>query len=161
MAQEIERKFLVKDTSWREHAKGLLYRQGYIPTQNKTTVRVRVVGDRGYLTVKSPSLELTRQEFEYDIPVEDAEAMLNSLCSAPLIEKRRHTLRVGEHLWEIDEFLGDNTGLVLAEIELTRETEEFVMPTWVGEEVSANPNYFNSNLVKKPYRLWEDVHSSS
>ncbi|MEO0987870.1 MAG: CYTH domain-containing protein [Cyanobacteria bacterium J06639_14] len=154
MAQEIERKFLVRDFSWRDQANKTLYRQGYIPTQNRTSVRVRIAGDQAYLTVKGPNAGLTRLEFEYAIPVTDAESMLAKLCVPPLIEKWRYTLAIGDHLWEIDEFLGDNAGLVLAEIELTSETDRFVMPPWLGEEVSHDPRYYNANLVKNPYCAW-------
>ncbi|NER80504.1 MAG: CYTH domain-containing protein [Leptolyngbya sp. SIO1D8] len=155
MAQEIERKFLVVDSSWRHEATRKLYRQGYIPTQNKTTVRVRIAGDRGYLTVKGASTGITRLEFEYEIPSADAGNMLNSLCIPPLIEKWRYQLTVGNHLWEIDEFLGENAGLVLAEVELASEIESFVLPAWVGEEVSHDPRYYNANLARFPYRSWQ------
>lgn len=157
MAQEIERKFLVTDLSWRDQAEGKLYRQGYIPTQNRSTVRVRVVGDRGYLTLKGVSTGITRLEFEYEIPLADAEHMLATLCVPPLIEKWRYRLTVGDHLWEIDEFLGDNAGLVMAEIELASESESFVLPSWVGQEVSDEPRYYNSNLAKTPYCSWKTV----
>lgn len=154
MAQEIERKFLVTDFSWRQSAKGTLYRQGYLPTQNRTTVRVRVVGDRGYLTIKGATNGVSRQEFEYEIPLADAEAMLVDLCAPPLIEKWRYRLNVGSHLWEVDEFLGENAGLVLAEVELSSESEAFDLPPWVGAEVSHDIRYYNSNLAKQPYRTW-------
>jgi len=156
MAQEIERKFLVTNLSWRQCAKGTLYRQGYMPTHSATTVRVRVVGDRGYLTIKGPTTGVSRQEFEYDIPLADAETMLADLCQPPLIEKRRYRINVGSHLWEIDEFLGDNAGLVLAEVELDSETEAFDLPSWVGAEVSHDARYYNSNVAKTPYRAWAD-----
>lgn len=155
MAQEIERKFLVTDLSWRAGATGQLYRQGYIPTQTLATVRVRVIGDRGYLTLKSPTQGISRHEFEYEIPLADATTLLATLCQPPLIEKYRYRLTVGHHTWEVDEFLGDNAGLILAEIELSSETETFEVPPWVGAEVSDNPAYFNSNLAKTPYRTWE------
>ncbi|RZM78773.1 CYTH domain-containing protein [Leptolyngbya iicbica] len=154
MAQEIERKFLVTDVAWRQYAKGTLYRQGYVPTQNGTTVRARVVGDRGYLTIKGPTNGVSRQEFEYHIPLADAETMLADLCQPPLIEKWRYRINVGSHLWEIDEFLGDNAGLVMAEVELESETEIFDLPPWAGAEVSHDARYYNSNLAKTPYRSW-------
>jgi adenylate cyclase len=154
MAQEIERKFLVTDFSWRSAATGQLYRQGYLPTRDQTTVRVRIVGDCGYLTLKGPSTGITRLEFEYEIPLADAEMMLAQLCPPPLIEKWRYRLRVGEHVWEIDEFLGDNAGLLMAEVELASETESFERPSWVGQEVSHDPRYYNANLVKRPYTTW-------
>lgn len=155
MAQEIERKFLVTDLSWRQSAEGKLYRQGYLPTRNLTTVRVRVAGDRGYLTIKGPTNGVSRLEFEYDIPLADAEDMLDNLCEPPLVEKRRYRIDVGDHLWEVDEFLGENAGLVLAEVELTSEDESFDLPAWAGEEVSHDARYYNANLAKNPYRTWE------
>ncbi|MEM6517863.1 MAG: CYTH domain-containing protein [Cyanobacteria bacterium P01_D01_bin.71] len=155
MAQEIERKFLVTDVSWKQYARGTLYRQGYIPTQNNTTVRVRIIGDRGYLTIKGPTNGISREEFEYDIPLADAEIMLADLCQLPLIEKWRYRINVGSHLWEIDEFLGDNAGLVLAEVELSSETVTFDRPSWAGVEVSQDARYYNSNLAKTPYRTWK------
>ncbi|MEM1310949.1 MAG: CYTH domain-containing protein [Cyanobacteria bacterium P01_H01_bin.153] len=155
MAQEIERKFLVTDVSWKQYARGTLYRQGYIPTQNNTTVRVRIIGDRGYLTIKGPTNGISREEFEYDIPLADAEIMLADLCQLPLIEKWRYRINVGSHLWEIDEFLGDNAGLVLAEVELSSETATFDRPSWAGVEVSQDARYYNSNLAKTPYRTWK------
>ncbi|MBE7380659.1 MAG: CYTH domain-containing protein [Leptolyngbya sp. SIO1E4] len=157
MAQEIERKFLVTDSSWRHEAKGTLYRQGYIPTQNKSTVRIRIAGDRGYITVKGASVGISRLEFEYEIPLADADSMLDQLCLRPLIEKWRYRLTVDNHLWEVDEFLGDNAGLVLAEVELTHETESVTLPPWVGKEVSHDPRYYNANLTRNPYRLWKGL----
>ena len=154
MAKEIERKFLVTDFSWRDVATKKLYRQGYIPTLNRTSVRVRIVGEQGYLTVKGPNTGLTRLEYEYEIPLADAGDLLSHFCSMPLIEKWRYQLAIGNHLWEIDEFLGDNAGLVLAEIELTSETDPFVLPSWVGQEVSHDARYYNSNLAKNPYGSW-------
>ena len=159
MAEEIERKFLVRDFSWRNEAEKQLYRQGYILTQNQTSVRIRIVGKQGYLTIKGPNAGLTRLEFEYEIPLADAEGMLTHLCSPPLIEKWRHRLTIGTHLWEIDEFLGDNAGLILAEVELRSETEALTLPPWVGEEVSQDPRYYNVNLAKNPYGNWRDTGS--
>lgn len=157
MAQEIERKFLVRDDRWRNGAEGLLYRQGYVPTRDRRTVRVRIVGDTGYLTLKGATQGIARAEFEYPIPKADAEAMLAELCEPPLIEKVRYRITVGQHLWEVDEFLGDNTGLILAEIELQHEDEAFEWPGWIGEEVSGDPRYYNSALVRSPYRTWTTV----
>lgn len=154
MAQEIERKFLVTDFSWRSQTTGTLYRQGYIPTQNQTTVRVRSAGEAGYITLKGPSSGISRLEFEYNIPLTDANSLLSQLCQPPLIEKWRYSLTVGDHLWVIDEFLGDNAGLVLAEVELTNESEAVVLPAWAGQEVSQDPRYYNSNLAQHPYQHW-------
>lgn len=154
MPQEIERKFLVIGVDWRELAPGVLYRQGYIPRGNQATVRVRVAGSAAYLTLKGPTVGLTRSEFEYAIPLADAEALLSTLCEPPLIEKIRYHIPHGNHIWEVDEFLGDNGGLVLAEVELTHEGEPVTLPPWVGPEVSQDARYRNANLSRHPYRTW-------
>jgi len=154
MGEEIERKFLVSGELWRETAEGARYRQGFLSTEPERTVRVRVAGRRGSITVKGKNIGARRAEFEYEIPVADAERMLDTLCKRPLIEKVRYTLAIGPHTWEIDVFEGDNAGLVVAEIELSREDEAFERPDWVGNEVTDDPRYFNSNLVANPYRTW-------
>ncbi len=153
MAAEIERKFLVKSGSWREGPAGEWICQGYLCTDPERTVRVRVKGDRGYLTVKGASRGIERAEFEYPVPLEDAKALL-AMCRGPLLEKVRHERQVGGHLWEIDEFRGENEGLVIAEIELEEEGEEFEMPEWAGEEVSEDPRYYNACLARHPWREW-------
>lgn len=153
MGTEIERKYLVKGDRWKNLAQGVLYRQGYFATVGKTTVRVRVIGERGYLTIKGENKGILRSEFEYPIPVEDAEEMLDTLCDRPLIEKFRYIIPYGNFLWEVDEFLGDNAGLIIAEVELDSEDRVIVLPDWIDREVS-DPKYFNSNLVKHPYKQW-------
>jgi adenylate cyclase len=154
MGEEIERKFLVSSEAWRETAEGTRYRQGFLSTEPERTVRVRVAGPRGSITVKGKNVGACRAEFEYEIPVADAERMLDTLCKRPLIEKVRYVLAIDAHTWEIDVFEGDNAGLVVAEIELRREDEAFERPEWVGDEVTDDPRYFNSNLVANPYRAW-------
>ncbi len=154
MAKEIERKFLVKGDEWRKLAEGSVYRQGYIATQKQATVRVRIVGSQGYLTIKGPSIHYSRSEFEYSIPIEDAQEMLDKLCDRPLIEKTRYKIDWGGLVWEIDEFEGVNKGLILAEVELNQETQKIELPPWIGEEVSEDPRYFNSTLVKNPFSQW-------
>ena len=154
MAAEIERKFLVNGDSWRKLAEGSRYVQGYIPTAKPATVRVRIVGTQGYLTIKGPTVQYTRSEFEYLIPVEDAQEMLDTLCDRPLIEKIRYRLEYANLIWEIDEFDGVNKGLILAEVELSDEKQQIELPIWIGEEVSDNPKYYNSNLVKHPFSQW-------
>jgi adenylate cyclase len=154
VAKEIERKFLVKDASWRAGAAGTLYRQGYLSTAKERTVRVRVVGKQGYLTIKGESHGASRDEYEYSIPVADANAMLDNLCEQPIIEKTRWTVRLGAHLWEIDEFHGANEGLVVAEVELSSEEEQFARPVWLGDEVTGDRRYFNSHLVRHPFSTW-------
>ena len=154
MGQEIERKFLVTDASWRQGVVGQRLRQGYIPTQDARTVRVRVVGDQGYLTLKGPALGLVRSEFEYPIPLADAEAILTTLCQPPLIEKTRYRISLGEVVWEVDEFWGANQGLVIAEVELTAPDQPVPLPDWVGEEVTYDLRYSNSNLARYPFTTW-------
>jgi adenylate cyclase len=154
MVQEIERKFLVKNDAWRHNADATRVRQGFLSTEPARTVRIRVAGDRGTLTIKGKTVGATREEFEYEIPREQAEQLLDTLCLRPLIEKVRHVFREGAHTWEVDVFEGENAGLVVAEIELEREDEVFERPDWLGREVTDDPRYFNANLVKKPYRTW-------
>jgi len=154
MAKEIERKFLVKLTAWTPQSGGKYYKQGYLNSQKERVVRVRIAGDKGQLTIKGITTGVTRAEFEYAISIEDAGLMLDNLCEKPLIEKHRHKEVHGGKTWEIDVFHGDNEGLVVAEIELGSEDEAFERPTWLGEEVSSDPRYFNSNLLKNPYKSW-------
>ena len=152
MAREIERKFLTKGSAWRR-AGAMRLRQGYLSTAKGRTVRVRIAGDKAYLTIKGMAVGATRPEFEYEIPCEDAKELLN-LCEMPLIEKDRYRVEEGGVVWEIDEFLGENRGLIIAEVELESEDQPFTKPDWVGEEVTGDPRYFNSNLIKKPYTKW-------
>lgn len=155
MPQEIERKFLVIADGWRSHAVGKPYRQGYIPTAEPgKTVRVRIAGDQGYLTIKGPTQGLSRAEFEYAIPLSDAQEMLETLCDRPFIEKIRYRLPIDDVIWEIDEFQGENAGLVVAEVELSHEDQSVKYPDWLGQDVSGDMRYQNSNLVKRPYSTW-------
>ena len=156
MATEIERKFLVKENRWRSLGVGKMYRQGYIRTENKTTVRVRIAGDRGYLTIKGKTSGSVRTEFEYPIPVEEAQIMLDTLCDPPLIEKTRYRISQGDLVWEVDEFWGENKGLILAEVELIDENQEIDLPDWIGKEVTHDLRYYNVNLARHPYREWEN-----
>jgi CYTH domain-containing protein len=153
MAREIERKFVVRGDGWRQ-GDGTLYRQGYLSRESARTVRVRIAGGSGYLTVKGANEGITRREFEYAIPLSDAAEMLDHLCEQPLIEKTRYRIPHGGHTWEIDEFHGENQGLVVAEVELASADERPDLPDWIGEEVSQDSRYFNSSLVKRPYRSW-------
>jgi adenylate cyclase len=154
MATEIERKFLVRNDTWRDGARGVAYRQGYLSTDPERTVRVRIAGERAFLTIKGRTRGATRAEFEYPIPVADAARLLDQLCRRPLVEKTRYTLRHGAHEWVLDEFHGDNRGLLLAEVELASEDEAFALPPWAGEEVTHDPRYYNANLIAHPYRGW-------
>ena len=152
MAKEIERKFLVKEGAWRNE-KGTLYRQGYLNSMKERVVRVRTIGDKGYLTIKGLTVGASRMEFEYEIPRQDADQLLD-ICEKPLIEKIRYKVVEGEFVWEIDEFLGENQGLIVAEVELESENQEFPKPHWSTEEVTGDPRYFNSNLIRNPYKTW-------
>jgi CYTH domain-containing protein len=152
MTREIERKFLVKEGNWRNE-KGTEYRQGYLNSTKERIVRVRTIDDKGYLTVKGLTVGATRMEFEYEIPHRDAGALLG-ICEKPLIEKTRFKVEAGGFVWEIDEFSGENLGLIVAEVELESEDQKFLKPDWVGEEVTGDPRYFNSNLIKNPYTKW-------
>lgn len=152
MGIEIERKFLVAGDGWRG-VEGVLYRQGYLNRDKARTVRVRLAGGEGFLTVKGVSRGAARQEFEYSIPAADAEALL-ALCDGPLVEKVRRVVVHGGMRWEVDEFLGENAGLVVAEIELEREDQPFERPDWLGREVTDDPRYYNANLAVTPYSAW-------
>lgn len=152
MATEIERKFLVTGNGWRRpHPRRLV--QGYLNRDRQRTVRVRLDGEQGFLTVKGVTTGATRSEFEYAIPLADAEPLL-ALCDAPAVRKLRHAVMFAGMRWDVDEFLGDNAGLVVAEIELADESQPFARPAWVGEEVTRDPRYFNSNLATHPYATW-------
>lgn len=153
MGMEIERKFLVTDESWRAGAHGTAYAQGYLARGSGRTVRVRIAGGEAWLTVKGPVSGFSREEFEYPIPLQDAHRMLR-LCEGPIIEKERYRIPFGKHLWEVDEFHGENAGLVIAEVELSDANEEPSLPPWIGLEVTGQPRYYNSNLTHHPYREW-------
>ena len=154
MATEIERKYRVKNTDWKALAKGTVYRQGYLSTVKERTVRVRTIDDNGYLTIKGITVGATRAEYEYEIPAKDANYMLDELCEKPIIEKKRYVVDYEDLTWEIDEFNGENRGLIVAEVELTTEDQKIALPDWIGEEVTGDPRYFNSNLIKHPYSKW-------
>jgi CYTH domain-containing protein len=157
MGQEIERKFLVRKELWKNQPKnGQVYRQGYLNSVKERTVRVRIANNKGYLTVKGLTRGATRLEFEYEIPVEDAQKLLD-LCEKPLIEKTRYKIEQGDFVWEVDEFFGENEGLILAEIELESEEQSFSKPDWLAEEVTDDPRYFNANLVQHPYSKWANT----
>lgn len=155
MALEIERKFLVTSDAWRAQARSReLLRQGYLESGERSSIRVRTGGDQAWLNIKARRSGMSRLEFEYPIPLADADEILDELCKGPRVEKYRHEIPVGAHLWEVDEFLGDNQGLIVAEIELSDEAEQFERPAWLGEEVTHDERYYNFNLAKRPYRDW-------
>lgn len=154
MPQEIERKFLVVGDGWRRPEGGTLYRQGYLCAEAGCTVRVRIAGDKAWLTVKGLTKNIRRSEFEYAIPVTDAQDMLGEMACKPIISKMRHIVRENGLLWEIDEFLGENAGLIVAEVELEDEDQAVAPPAWLGPEVSGDPRYYNANLADNPFTHW-------
>lgn len=154
MGIEIEKKFLLDNEDWRGLAPGIHYRQGYLNSAKGRTVRVRTIENQAFLTIKGPNSGGGRLEFEYAIPHHDALIMLGQLCQKPIIEKRRHKISYQGFIWEVDEFLGDNSGLIFAEIELEAPDQLFPKPPWVGREVTDDPRYYNANLVTNPYCCW-------
>ena len=154
MITEIERKFLLKEDSWKKNQTGFYnITQAYLNKEGKNTVRVRVAGNSAFLTIKSRSKGITRQEFQYEIPLEDAYELLK-LSQTPVIEKIRYEVEYAGMKWEIDEFLGANRGLYIAEIELDSENQYFEKPEWLGQEVSGDKRYYNSYLADKPFLEW-------
>ena len=156
MAFEIEYKYLVDTTLWQRPEGGIRMRQGYVATKDGTTVRVRIAGEKAYLTLKDHAVGLTRHEFEYEIPVVDAETLLDTMCTKPQIDKIRYRVPAVEPslVWEVDEFLGDNSPLVTAEIELPTEDTPFTHPAWLGADVTDDHRYKNNNLAREPYSTW-------
>ena len=156
MAVEIERKFLTTGSSWKDGAHGVPYRQGYLCLDPARTVRVRIAGDRAFLTIKGTSEGAARSEFEYAIPVDNARQLLDELCHRPQIEKVRYRIDYAGLTWEVDEFLGENAGLVLAEVELESPDQAVEQPPWIGREVTEDPRYYNAWLSQHPYSGWND-----
>ena len=157
MAIETERKFLLANDGWRGLAPGKHYRQGYLNGREGATVRVRTVGDIGYLTIKGPTVNTSRLEYEYPIPVEDAVEMLDKLTVSTVVEKVRYAIPFAGFVGEVDEFLGDNLGLVIAGIELAHPEQPFSLPPWIGVEVTGDPRYYNSYLARTPFTRWETL----
>jgi adenylate cyclase len=155
MGKEVERKFLVVGEAWRAGVTSATQIvQGYIAASATATVRVRIRGEHAYLTLKGASSGIARSEFEYEIPVDDARAMLAELATGPVIDKVRHLVPVGDHTWEVDVFAGDNAPLVMAEVELADAGESFELPDWAGLDVSEDRRYYNANLARDPYSRW-------
>jgi CYTH domain-containing protein len=159
MAIEIERKFRVQGTQW-QRGPGVRLRQGYLNRAKQRTVRVRIAGDAGFLTIKGANRGASRLEFEYPIPLADAEELLK-LCDGPIIDKIRRVVMSGPTRWEVDEFLGDNAGLVVAEVELTSEDQPFSRPDWLGAEVTGDARYYNSSLAVRPYGQWPEAERNN
>ncbi len=156
MGQEIEKKFLISNNSWRELGRGEVYCQGYLNSEKGRTVRIRTIGERGILTIKGPNVDGAKLEYEYDIPISDALEMLERLCHKPLIKKTRYKIKHRNFVWEVDEFSGENEGLLFAEIELESLDQSFERPEWIGKEVTDDSRYYNANLVNNPYSNWKD-----
>lgn len=157
MATEIERKFLVTDNSWRGLTEGVHYRQGYLNPPDSPTVRVRTLKRQGFLTIKGPTVNSSRLEYEYEIPFEEACEMLDRLAVSPIVEKLRYTIPYEGFIWEVDEFLGENAGLIFAEIELAHPDEPFTRPPWIGREVTGDPRFYNANIARNPYSRWKET----
>ena len=156
MAKEIERKYRIKDNTWKSeiHSSHTI-KQGYLNLEPTRTVRVRIMGPKAFLTIKGKNIKTTRLEFEYEIPIDDALQLLQ-LCEKPLLEKTRHEIHINKLIWEIDEFEGDNQGLIIAEVELQDENQEIELPSWIEKEVSHESRYYNSSLIKNPYKNWKE-----
>ncbi|WP_426070727.1 CYTH domain-containing protein [Janthinobacterium sp. DSP2-3-3] len=154
MGVEIERKFLLQGDAWRGLGQAVLLRQGYLSSARERVVRVRIEGQQAMLTIKGANVGATRGEWEYPIPLADAVELLDGLCEQPLIEKYRHRIEHAGMVWEVDEFLGANAGLIVAEIELASEAQPFEKPGWVGAEVSGDARYYNANLIRHPFSQW-------
>ncbi|MBE0437722.1 MAG: CYTH domain-containing protein [Methylomicrobium sp.] len=155
MAIEIEHKFLLLNDDWRKLVtKSTKYKQGYLASEKNASIRVRISDDEAWLNIKSATIGNFRHEYEYEIPYHDAEEIINNLCRKPLIEKTRHLIPIGPHIWEIDEFEGENQGLIVAEIELQETDQAFAKPEWIGQEVTHDLRYYNNNLSLKPFSKW-------
>lgn len=154
MGIEIEKKYLVKGKEWKKEGTGKFYQQGYLSSHSDRTVRVRIVDNKGYITIKGKASGASRSEYEYQIPYQDAVEMLNQLCEKPIIEKFRYKITYQGLVWEVDEFRGENLGLVVAEVELNNENQQIILPAWIDREVTTEEKYYNSNLFKHPYSKW-------
>lgn len=155
MAQEIERKFLVSNDNWRNLAKPSLLRQAYLSAEDGRVVRIRVEDKSAWLTIKSKTTGISRGEWEYPIPLEEANQLLSEVCLQPVLEKHRYRIPLDGLIWEVDEFLGVNAPLVVAEVELNSELQTFTKPDWLGDEVSYDRRYANAALISHPYSAWE------
>ena len=155
MAIEIEHKFLLANDDWRKQIiRSVNYRQGYLSSVATSSIRIRTSNEKAWLNIKSATIGTQRQEYEYVIPLADADEIINTLCRKPLIEKTRHFVIDNGNTWEIDEFAGDNQGLIVAEIELAKIGQHFSKPPWLGAEVTHDLRYYNNNLASHPYSEW-------
>lgn len=161
MGTEIERKYLVVAEDWRTGAKAIAIRQGYLCSKPSLVVRVRIYGDRAFLTIKSGGAAVARLEFEYEVPLADANVLLDTLCRRPLIEKTRYEVDVEGVLWVVDVFSGENTGLIVAEVELASEDQVVAPPPWTGAEVTQEPRYLNAALSERPFSAWSPAERAA
>ncbi len=158
MTIEIEHKFLLANNDWRQQiSHSIIYQQGYLQSDAQSSIRVRISDSNAWLNIKSATPGNHRHEFEYAIPLDEAKEILQLLCKKPIIDKTRHFINIGQHTWEIDEFHGENDGLIIAEIELSELNEQFNKPNWLGAEVTNDLRYYNNSLAKKPYKNWKDT----
>ncbi len=156
MADEIEHKFLIANNQWKNHIeRSSEYKQGYLISDDKRSVRIRISSNKAWLNIKSATIGTFRKEFEYEIPLEEGTEILETLCEKPLVEKTRHFVTYKQHLWEIDVFTGDNADLIVAEVELQKIDEQFEKPEWLGKEVTDDLRYYNNSLSKNPYKNWK------
>lgn len=158
MAKEIERKFLINHEKWHilNKNEGVLFRQGYLLASPAKTIRVRIADEKGFLTIRGATEGITRSEFEYEIPRKEAEELLEQFADSEIL-KLRYFIIDKEYKWDVDVFLGENEGLILAEIELETEGEDIILPDWVEQEVSYDPRYFNANLIENPFKNWKNT----
>lgn len=156
MPIEIERKFLLKNNAWKKSiSKSTQYKQGYLISDKKRSIRVRISNNKAWLNIKSATIGAQRHEYEYEIPLNEGVEILNTLCEKPIIEKTRHFVNIKEHIWEIDVFSGDNEGLIVAEIELSAIDEVFYKPDWIGKEVTQDLRFYNNKLCQNPFNKWK------
>lgn len=155
MAIEIEHKFLLRNNDWRQNiTRSVQYQQGYLSSKASSSIRIRISDEKAWLNIKSATIGTHRHEYEYEIPLQDANEIINTLCSKPIIKKTRHIVINDTNTWEIDEFHEENEGLIIAEIELKEIGESFLKPHWLGEEVTQDSRYYNNNLAIRPYSEW-------
>jgi len=159
MPIEIEHKFLLTNDDWQQNiSKSIRYKQGYLVSDNKRSIRIRTSDNKAWLNIKSATIGTYRQEYEYEIPFNEGVEILDTLCEKPIIEKTRHFVTYKQHLWEIDVFEGDNLGLIVAEIELSKIGEKFHRPSWAGEEVTDDLRYYNNSLCSNPFKNWNPAN---
>lgn len=157
LAVEIERKFSVRGNNWRNMATGINIKQGYVSVEKDHTVRIRIIESKAFLTIKGKSTGAKRLEYEYEIPNKDANELLINICKKPIINKIRYKINFKGIIWEVDEFFGENKGLILAEVELEDEEQKIEIPDWIGTEVTGNPKYYNANLISNPFCNWSNI----